>query len=120
MTTLPFIDAPDQEVVLDLSKIESANYAESEIQVIVKSSKTTVVLPQAKNIIGYPTFYFLFLDKGKVRVQSGDVFFKGGVIDGFTEYENTGGNPIVVIKKTVVVPESFHVPVSGIFIIQFP
>jgi hypothetical protein len=55
------INAPNQTVLLDLSKIDTANYAQSEILVVVQSSdqNTILVLPSASQIVGSPTIYIL-------------------------------------------------------------
>lgn len=75
------IDAPNQTVLLDLSKIDVANYAESEILVVVKSSdqNTIVVLPSYGNIKGSPTIYVLAttetaLTNLKVKAPAGGSF----------------------------------------------
>lgn len=75
------IDAPNQTVLLDLSKIDVANYAESEILVLVKSSdqNTIIVLPSYGNIKGSPTIYVLATSDAtfinlKVKAPAGGAF----------------------------------------------
>jgi hypothetical protein len=114
MIQLPVINAPNQEVLLDLSKIQSGNYAESEIQVVTQGSGTILILPKAESISGYP-FIYVVGGNFKVKCQDGDVFlFPNG-----DSSETIEGNALVIIKKAVVVPESVTAPFYGIYAVVF-
>lgn len=96
------INAPNQTVLLDLSKIDTANYAQSEILVVVQSSdqNTILVLPSASQIFGSPTIYIqsatIEVQKSlTVNAQAGD--FLQGYPKGMTELPS-----LVKIKKVLV------------------
>lgn len=100
MYNYPVINNPNQEVVLDFSKIDTQNWAESEILVVVSSDKTTVVIPQAIQVNGNPSIYILGAGKSyetlKVKLQQPDTFM---AVEKFSEFDFNGSNAMIKIKK---------------------
>lgn len=75
MFLYPIIDKPNETVTLDFSKIDTENFAESEILVVIRSNNTIVYLPQAIQIKGSPAIYVLVAGdhtNSKIRVQFPD------------------------------------------------
>lgn len=113
------INAPDQTVILDISDIQSGNYAESEILFLVFSKNTTLYLPQASKAQGFPAIYIAcFTDEVSgnlvVKSQAGDAF----LVNPTVEVIPYRGKLYWVKFKKLLVDESNAVPYNGYWIAE--
>lgn len=113
------INAPSQSVVLDISDIQSGNYAESEILFLVFSKDTTLYLPQASKTQGFPAIYIACFTETVsaglvVKTQAGDAFLQIPAGEAIS-FEKKAA---CIKFKKLLADESNAVPYNGYWFIE--
>lgn len=117
------IFAPNQSVILDISEIQSGNYAESEILFLIESENTTLYLPQSQKVSGFPAIYISpFADQVGatliVKTQNGDVLWESPPATEFS-FNKAGIKVFLWAKfKKLIVDDTAKFGVVGFWILE--